>query len=103
MRSAISALGHSGLSSGSGHFLSHAHFSASFGARDFSSICTTYLPSTGKNLNPWNEPQVAMYRPFEAGCGEIMKSPLVVKASLYRSVSELVRYVVRATPRGHKA
>ena len=36
----------------------------------------------GKNLNPWNEPQVARYRPLAAECGEMMKSELVVKASL---------------------
>jgi hypothetical protein len=42
------------------------------------------LPSTGKNFQPWNEPQVATYNPFEAECGEIMKSELVVKASLFR-------------------
>lgn len=40
----------------------------------------------GKNLNPWNEPQVARYRPLAAECGEMMKSELVVKASL-RGVS----------------
>lgn len=48
----------------------------------FSIIWITYLPSTGKNLKPWNEPQVAMYKPFADACGEMMKSPLVVNASL---------------------
>lgn len=34
-------------------------------------------------MNPWNEPQVARYRPFAAECGEMMKSEVVVKASLF--------------------
>lgn len=42
-----------------------------------------YLPRTGKNLKPWKEPHVAMYNPFAEECGEIIKSPLVVKASLH--------------------
>jgi hypothetical protein len=41
-----------------------------------------YLPSTGKNLKPWKEPQVATYSPLEAEWGEMMKSEEVVKASL---------------------
>lgn len=42
-----------------------------------------YLPSTGKNLKPWKDPQVATYRPLEAACGEMMKSEVVVNASLF--------------------
>lgn len=41
-----------------------------------------YLPMTGKNLKPWNEPHVATYRPLAAECGEMMKSPVGVNASL---------------------
>jgi hypothetical protein len=41
-----------------------------------------YLPSTGKNLKPWKLPPVAMYKPLAAAWGEMMKSELVVKASL---------------------
>ena len=52
-----------------------------------------YLPRTGKNFQPWKLPQVATYRPFEAECGEMMKSPLVVKASLY--IDEYVAKVLR--------
>jgi hypothetical protein len=46
-----------------------------------------YLPKTGKNLKPWKLPPVAMYRPLAAACGEMMKSELVVKASLEINVS----------------
>lgn len=46
-----------------------------------------YLPSTGKNLKPWKDPQVAMYRPLEAAWGEMMKSEVVVNASLFHNVS----------------
>lgn len=41
-----------------------------------------YFPMIGKNLKPWNEPQVATYSPFAAEWGEMMKSPVGVNASL---------------------
>lgn len=81
-RSLISHLGYSGFSEESGRSRSQAHLPSISGDSEPSSICTTYLPITGKNLNPWNEPQVARYRPFAAECGEMMKSDVVVKASL---------------------
>lgn len=86
IRSLISALGYSPLSDESGRTRSQAHFSVNWGDNSPSSIWVMYFPRTGKNLKPWNEPHVAMYRPDEAGWGEIMKSELDVKASLdYRS------------------
>jgi hypothetical protein len=54
----------------------------SSGDRPPSSISTMYLPSTGKNLKPWKLPPVAMYKPLAAAWGEMMKSELVVNASL---------------------
>jgi hypothetical protein len=69
-KSFISARGHSGFSAGSGLSRSQAHFSASAVSSSPSSICVTYLPSTGKNLYPWNEPHVATYSPLAAACGE---------------------------------
>lgn len=80
----ISCLGQSGFSAGSGRSRSQAHFSDSSGDSDPSIICTIYLPSTGKNFQPWNDPHVATYSPFAAACGDIMKSELVVNASLIR-------------------
>ena len=50
IKSAISNLGQSGFKLGDGLSRSHAHFSLSSGARSFSNIWITYLPSTGKNL-----------------------------------------------------
>lgn len=41
-----------------------------------------YLPSTGKNFQPWKLPHVATKRPALAEWGEMMKSAEVVKASL---------------------
>lgn len=81
-RSFISHRGYSGFRSESGRSRSHAHRPSSSGDSAPSSICMMYLPITGKNLNPWNEPHVATYSPFEAECGEMMKSEVVVKASL---------------------
>ena len=86
IRSFISDLGQSGFSDGSGRSRSQAHFPANSGDNDPSSICTIYFPSTGKNFHPWNEPHVATYSPFAAECGEIMKSELVVKASLLKEL-----------------
>lgn len=43
-----------------------------------------YLPNTGKNFQPWKLPHVATYKPLAAVCGEMMKSELDVKASLYK-------------------
>ena len=60
---------------------------ASSGDSPPSIISTMYLPKTGKNLKPWKLPPVAMYRPLAAACGEMMKSELVVKASLEINVS----------------
>lgn len=62
----ISEFGYSTFSDESGRCRSHAHFSINSGANSPSSICVIYFPSTGKNLYPWNEPQVAMYNPLEA-------------------------------------
>ena len=62
----ISEFGYSTFSDESGRCRSHAHFSINSGANSPSSICVMYFPSTGKNLYPWNEPQVAMYSPLEA-------------------------------------
>ena len=55
----ISEFGYSTFWEESGRCLSQAHFSTNSGASSPSSICVMYLPSTGKNLKPWNEPQVA--------------------------------------------
>lgn len=49
-----------------------------------------YLPRTGKNLKPWKLPQVATYRPLAPEWGEMMKSELVVKASLSEKEKKLV-------------
>lgn len=43
-----------------GRSRSQAHRSCSSGASWPSSISTTYFPMTGRNLNPWKDPQVAM-------------------------------------------
>lgn len=58
-RCLISEFGYSTFWDGPDRGRSHAHFSASSGSSSPSSICVMYLPSTGKNLKPWNEPQVA--------------------------------------------
>lgn len=78
----ISARGQSGFELPSGRSRSQAHLFASSGASDPSSICKIYFPSTGKNFQPWKLPHVAIYRPLLAAWGEMMKSALVVKASL---------------------
>lgn len=85
-RSFISALGYSTLPAviASGRSRSHAHLASSSGAKVPSSIWSTYLPITGKNLKPWNDPQVATYSPLAAACGEMMKSDVVVNASLFQ-------------------
>jgi hypothetical protein len=78
----ISCLGQSAKCLGSGRSLSQPHFSHSSGSNVPSSIEMMYLPSTGKNFQPWKFPHVATYKPLAAVCGEMMKSELVVKASL---------------------
>ena len=77
-----SARGQSPLPDESGRARFQAHLSASAGSSAPSSICTTYLPMTGKNFQPWKLPHVARKRPGAAACGEMMKSALLVKASL---------------------
>jgi hypothetical protein len=79
----ISELGYSTFSEESGRWRSQAHFSTNSDSNSPSSIWVIYLPSTGKNLKPWKEPQVATYRPLEAEWGEMIKSEEVVKASLF--------------------
>jgi hypothetical protein len=49
-----------------GNSRSHAHLSLSFGSNSPHNISTTYFPRTGRNLNPWKEPQVATYNPSQA-------------------------------------
>jgi hypothetical protein len=78
----ISCLGQSAKCLGSGRSLSQPHFSHNSGSNVPSSIEMMYLPSTGKNFQPWKLPHVATYKPLAAVCGEMMKSELVVKASL---------------------
>lgn len=56
----ISEFGYSTFWEESDRCRSQAHFSANSGSNSPSSICVMYLPSTGKNLKPWNEPQVAI-------------------------------------------
>jgi hypothetical protein len=62
----ISEFGYSTFWDESGRCRSHAHFSVNSGANSPSIICVIYLPRTGKNLYPWNEPQVAIYNPLDA-------------------------------------
>lgn len=56
----ISALGQSGFFEASGLSRSQAHFRTNSSSNSPSSICTIYLPSTGKNFQPWKFPHVAM-------------------------------------------
>jgi hypothetical protein len=80
----ISCLGQSAKCLGSGRSLSQPHFSHNSGSNVPSSIEMMYLPSTGKNFQPWKLPHVATYKPLAAVCGEMMKSELDVKASLFK-------------------
>jgi hypothetical protein len=80
----ISCLGQSAKCLGSGRSLSHPHFSHNSGSNVPSSMDMMYLPSTGKNFQPWKLPHVATYKPLAAVCGEMMKSELDVKASLHK-------------------
>jgi hypothetical protein len=70
----ISCLGQSAKCLGSGRSLSQPHFSHNSGSNVPSSIEMMYLPSTGKNFQPWKLPHVATYKPLAAVCGEMMKS-----------------------------
>lgn len=79
----ISTLGQSGFELPSGRSRFQAHLLASSGSNEPSSICKIYFPRTGKNFQPWKLPQVAMYNPLLAAWGEMIKSALVVKASLW--------------------
>lgn len=55
----ISCLGQSAKYLGSGRSLSQPHFSDNSGSKVPSSIEMMYLPSTGKNFQPWKLPHVA--------------------------------------------
>ena len=88
----LATLGQSAKSFGSGRSRSHAHFCCKSCGNEPLSICRTYFPITGKNFQPWKFPQVATYKPCAPECGEMMKSPDVVKASLWCILEKELRW-----------